>query len=54
MVFTLRVPRAIAQGPAWPRVVSIIQNATATAPARRTAGSAKSPIAVGISERAAH
>lgn len=52
MVFTLRVPSAIAQGPTWARVVSILGNATT--PPTQTPTGETAHVTVGIHEAAAH
>ncbi|MBH0779490.1 hypothetical protein [Nocardia bovistercoris] len=53
MVFTLLVPSAIAQGPAWARVVSILQDAEASG-ARKSAAPHADRVGAGLPEPAAH
>lgn len=52
MVFTLRVPSAIAQRPTWSRVVSIL--GSASAPRTPSTANESAHVTVGIRETAAH
>ncbi len=54
MVFTLRIPRTIAQGPTWTRVVAILRDAGAVGAARETAVPRSAPVRVGGHRAAAH